>query len=504
LGIGANTAIFSLVNAVLLKPLPFREPERLVMVWEDAARIGFPKNTPAPANYVDWKTQTRSFEGMAALAQADYNLTGQGEPQRITAHRVTADLFPLLGVKPARGRAFTAEEEKPGSDGVVIISDGLWRDTFGADPALVGRDIMLNGQKRTVVGVMPEGFQFLDREVRLWVPLAQAPEDWANRGGHYLQVVARLKPGVTVEQADADVKTVMARISRDNPEEAEDLGAYVLPMRDELAGEVRRPLLMLVVAVAFVLLIACANIAGLLLSRSAARRREIAVRVALGAGRWRIVRQLLTESALLSVAGAAAGVLLALWSFAFLRRLIPPSMALTTSLSLDAGALLFTLVVSLVTATLFGLAPALQASKFEPGDTLKQGGGRGGVGGAARRLRGAFVVAEVALSLVLLVGAGLLIQSLNKLRGQYEGIKPENVLTLRTVLPQNRYSDHAQRESFYDNVLGRVRALPGVVSTGYGTAVPLAWKGGTSGFTVEGQPPPPGLGNDANERLVTP
>jgi predicted permease len=503
LGIGANTAIFSLVNAVLLRPLPFREPERLVMVWEDAAQLGFPKNTPAPANYVDWKTQTRSFEGMAALMPADYNLTGQGEPQRITAHAVTADLFPLLGVKPARGRGFTAEEEKPGSDGVVIISDGLWRDTFGADPALVGRDIMLNGAKRTVVGVMPGGFQFLDRDVRLWVPLAQAPEDWANRGGHYLEVVARMKPGVTVEQADADVKTVMARISRDNPEEAADLGAYVLPMRDELAGEVRRPLLMLVVAVAFVLLIACANIAGLLLSRSAARRREIAVRVALGAGRWRIVRQLLTESALLSTAGAAAGVLLALWSFAFLRRLIPPSMALAASLGIDARALLFTLVVSLITATLFGLAPALQASGFEPGDTLKQGGGRGGVGGAARRLRGAFVVAEVALSLVLLVGAGLLIQSLNRLRGQYEGMKPENVLTLRTVLPQNRYAEHAQRESFYDNVLGRVRALPGVVSAGYTTAVPLAWKGGTSGFTVEGQPPPPGLGNDANERLVT-
>jgi putative ABC transport system permease protein len=503
LGIGANTAIFSLVNAVLLRPLPFAEPERLVMIWEDAARIGFPKNTPAPANYVDWKTQTRSFEGMAALMTASYNLTGQGEPQKIAAHAVTADLFPLLGVRPARGRAFTPEEEKPGSDGVVILSHGLWRDSFGADPALVGRDILLNGEKRTVVGVMPEGFQFLDPWVRLWVPLAQAPEDWANRGGHYLQVVARMKPGVTAEQADADVKTVMARISRDNPEEAAELGAYVMPLRDELAGEVRRPLLMLVVAVAFVLLIACANIAGLLLSRSAARRREIAIRVALGAGRWRVVRQLLTESALLGLAGGAAGVLLALWSFAFLRRLVPPSMSLATPLAVDGRALLFTLLVSLLTATLFGLAPALQASKFEPGDTLKQGGGRGGVGGSARRLRGAFVVAEVALSLVLLVGAGLLIQSLNRLRGQYQGLRPGNVLTLRTVLPQNRYTDHAQREAFYDAVLGRVRSLPGVVTAGYTTTVPLTWKGGSSGVTIEGRPTPPGLGNDATHRQVT-
>jgi predicted permease len=503
LGIGANTAIFSLVNAVLLRPLPFREPERLVMVWEDAARIGFPKNTPAPANFVDWKTQTRSFEGMAALMFASYNLTGQGEPQKIAAHAVTADLFPLLGVKPARGRGFTPDEEKPGADGVVVISHGLWRDAFGADPGLVGRDIMLNGAKRTVIGVMPEGFQFLDPSVRLWVPLAQAPEDWANRGGHYLQVVARMKPGVSVEQADADVKTVMARISRDNPDEAAELGAYVLPLRDEVAGDVRRPLIMLVVAVAFVLLIACANVAGLLLSRSAARRREIAIRVALGAGRWRVVRQLLTESALLSLAGAAAGTLLALWSFAFLRRLVPPSMSLATSLNIDGRALGFTLLVSLVTATLFGLAPALQASKFEPGDTLKQGGGRGGVGGASRRLRGAFVVAEVALSLVLLVGAGLLIQSLNKLRGQYEGIRPDDVLTLRTVLPQNRYTEHAQREAFYDAVLARVRRLPGVVSAGYTTTVPLTWKGGTSGVSIEGRAPAPGLGNDANHRQVT-
>jgi putative ABC transport system permease protein len=440
---------------------------------------------------------------MSAVSSVSFNLTGVGEPQKIAGNAVTADLFPMLGVRPALGRGFSVEEEKPGSNKVVILSHGLWRDTFGGEPSIVGREVLLGGEKYTVVGVMPEGFQLLEPYVRLWVPLAQSAEDWANRGGHYLTVIGRMREGVTIEQADADVKTVMARISHDHPDEATDVGAYVLPLREQLAGEVRRPLLMLVVAVAFVLLIACANVAGLLLSRSAARRREIAVRVALGAGRWRVVRQMLTESALLSFAGSVAGLVLALWSFAFLRQLIPPAMSLKTNLAVDGRALGFTLLVSLVTTALFGLAPALQASKAGPNDALKQGGGRGGVGSAGRRLRGAFVVAEVALALVLLVGAGLLIQSLQKLSGQYTGIRPENVLTLRTVLPGTRYHEHSQREAFYDAVLGRVRALPGVVAAGYTTTVPLTWKGGTSGFTVEGRAPEPGLGNDANHRQVT-
>src|SRR5919107_1788529 len=298
LGIGANTAIFSLVNAVLLKPLPFPEAERLVMIWEDASSIGFPQNTP-----------------------------------------VTANFLPMLGVRPALGRAFNADEERPGSDHVAILSHGLWRDSYGEDRAIVGKEILLNGEKYTVVGVMPKGFQFMEPYLALWVPLAQAPEDWANRGGHYLRVVGRLKPGVSIEQADADIKTVMARISRDHPDEAENVGAFVQPLREQLAGEVRKPLMMLLVAVAFVLLISCANIAGLLLSRSVARRREIAIRVALGASGWRVVRQLLTESALLSLMGGALGMLLAMWSFAFLQQLVPPQMSLSAGPGVEGGGL---------------------------------------------------------------------------------------------------------------------------------------------------------------------
>ena len=504
LGIGANTAIFSLFNAVLLKPLPFTDPRQLVMLWEDASSIGFPRNTPAPANYVDWKTQTHSFEDMAALQTVSYNLTGAGEPQKLNGQAVTANLFQLLGTTPALGRTFTPDEEKPGSERVVILSNALWRDSFGGERSVLGREILLNGEKYTVAGVMPQGFRFLDPNTHIWVPLAQAPEDWANRGGHYLNVVGRMKQGITVEQADADLKTVMARIVRDHPDEAAGLGAFVLPLRDQLAGDVRRPLVMLLVAVAFVLLISCANIAGLLLSRSVARRREIAIRVALGASGWRVVRQLLTESALLSLMGGGLGLLLALWSFAFLQQLIPPSMALSAGLGIDGRVLVFTLLVSLVTGTLFGLAPALQASKAGPGEALKAGGGRGGTASGGRRLRNAFVVSEVALALVLLVGAGLLIQSLRKLQGQYSVIKPENVLTLMTTLPTGKYTEHSQREAFYDGVLARVRSLPGVVSAGYTTTVPLMWKGGTSGFVVEGRPAERGLGNDANHRQVTP
>ncbi|HEU4713056.1 MAG TPA: ABC transporter permease [Pyrinomonadaceae bacterium] len=505
LGIGANAAIFSVVNAVLLRPLQFRDPERLVILWEDASFAGFPLNTPAPANYVDWKNQTQSFEDMAATHESSMNLTGDGEPERVATRRVTANFFPLLGVQPLIGRGILPEEDQPQANKVVVLSYPLWQGRYGGDRNILNRTILLDGEKHTVVGVMPSGFQWIDTEERLWVPLALTPEQMRNRGGHYLTVVARLKPGIPMVQAQSEMNALMARIAKDYPQQTMEgkLGAVVRPLHEQLAGDSRRPLMVLLVAVGFVLLIACANIAGLLLARAAGRRREIAVRTALGASRLRIVRQLLTESLLLSVFGGIAGVVLATWSFGFFEKLIPEGMKESTTLYLDVSVLLFALLVSVATGIVFGLIPALQSARVDLNESLKQSGGRSG-SGASSRLRSGIIVFEVSLSLVLLVGAVLLIQTLFQLFNQYSVLAPEKVLTMRTVLPLTKYDEASKRNAFYQNVLQRVESIPGVVSAGYSTSVPLAWKGGTSGFYPEGlKDPIPGVAYDANHRQVS-
>jgi predicted permease len=501
LGIGANTAIFSLVNTVLIRQLPFDDPERLVMIWEDRTAAGSPRSDVAPANYADWRAQQSVFEDMAALKWQGFNLTGDGEPEKITAFGVTANFLPLLGVRPAIGRNFTAEEDRPGAAKAVILSYSLWQRRYGGEHSILGRDILLDREKYTVVGVMPADFEFMQGYIGLWVPAAFSTEELTQRDSAYLTVVARMKRGITIEQAQADILTITRRIARDYPNQAAGLGSAVVTLREQLTDRARRPLLVLLVAVGFVLLIACANLASLLLSRAATRRREIAVRAALGASRARLVRQLLTESVMLAGAGGAAGLLVAAWSFTYLKRLIPQGMTLSTQLEIDLPALGYALAVSIITGIVFGLAPALQASKLDLNQALKQAGGITSLGSGGNRLRGAFVVAQVALALALLFGAGLSMRSVFNLLNQYSGLQPEKLLAVRTA--SNAYGEHHRRTAFYDQVLERVKALPGVAAAGYTTSVPLQWKGGVSKLLIEDRQPKPGVSYHAVHRQVS-
>jgi len=486
LGIGANTALFSLVNAVLLRPLPYRDPDRLVMVWEDVTALGFPRNTPAPANYLDWKAQSTAFEKLVAYDHKTFNLTGWGEPERIDGERVAADLFSLLGVAPALGRAFLPAEDRAGAPSVALISDGLWRRRFGADPALMGRAITLDTRPVLVVGVMPRGFHFPSRKAEIWVPLAMDEKESANRGGHYLEVVGRLAPGLTLSQAQAEMEAIAARLQKDYLRTNTNVGAVVVPLHEELVGESRPALLVLLGAVAFVLLIACANVANLLLARGASREREIAVRAALGAGRGRLIRQFLTESLILSLTGGAAGIGLAAWGVRFLGSLVPESLASLQGPGLDTFVLIFCLGLSLLTGLLFGIGPALQVSRVDLIERLKEGSLSRGSG--RNRMRGALVVSEIALALLLLAGAGVMLKSFARLRGQDPGFRPDRLLTIRMVLSEAKYPGAAERRAFYDRLLGRVASLPGVESEAMVSYLPLTFTGGHYSFSIEGSP----------------
>jgi putative ABC transport system permease protein len=490
LGIGANTAIFSVVNTVLLQPLPYKDPDRLMMVWEDDTKRGFPRDTPAAANYIDWRDQNQVFEGMAAIADASFNLTGVGEPERIDGRRVTANLFPLLGVEPGLGRAFTPEEDRPGAGRVVIISHGLWQRRFGSDANIIGSPISLNGESHTVVGVTPPQFQFPAREVELWVPMAFTEREAANRGNHYLEIVARTKPGVTVEQAQAEMTTIAARLEQQYPDQNTDLGAVVVPLHEHVAGDIKPALLILLGAVGFVLLIACANVANLLLARAAVRQKEIAIRIALGASRLRLVRQFLTESVLLAAIGGLVGLALALWGVNLLKAFIPENISQVKALTIDSRVLAFTLLVSLVTGLIFGLAPALQASSFNLNETLKEGGRDSSAGSRGNRIRSLLVIAEVAISLILLIGAGLLINSFVRLSNVDPGFRTDNLLTMQIVLPVQKYPDRARRSVFYTELVQRIEALPGVRSAAVTNWIPLVRQGDSIGFNIEGRPDP--------------
>jgi putative ABC transport system permease protein len=504
LGIGANTAIFSLVDAVLLRPMPFPEPDRLVMVWEDFSRMGFPENTPAPANFVDWKKQNHVFSGMAAMASRTYNLTGDGDPEKVEGYATEWSTFPLLGVNAALGRTFLPEEDRPEGRKVVVISHGLWQRRFASDRGLVGRDLQINGEKYTVIGVMPAGFHFPTRESEVWTPLAFTDQEWARRGAHFLRVIARLKPGISLEQARADMSVIGLRLEKEYPGNNFQMGVRVTPLHEQYVGRLKNGLIVLMVAVACVLLIACANIANLLLARTAGRTREMAVRTALGAGGLRVARQLLTENLLLAALGGALGVILALWSFDVLKLLVPAELSQAVPLRLDFRVLAVTVGATLLTGLLFGLAPVLQARRMDLNDALKTGGARGGFGGRSG-MRNALVMMEVALALVLLIGAVLLIRSFANLRGVDTGFQTKDVLTFRLVLQDSKYPDGAKRAAFFDRVLEKLQSLPGVQDVGFTSALPLVWKGGSSTFSVEGRPKSAdNLPYDANNRVVSP
>ena len=509
LGIGATAAIFSVVDTVLLRSLPYREPQRLVSVFEDVSGAGFPRNTPAPGNYADCKAQTQIFEDAAATLQRVYNLTGgpsgrSGDPEELQGAGVTHNLFSMLGTKPALGRVFLPEEDRPGAAHVALIGHGLWKRRFGGDRSLIGRDILLNGEKYTVVGVMPPGFSYPFKDTEIWSPIAFAPGQLTNRGMHYLYVVARLRPGVTLAKANAELEVLGKRLARAYPETNREIQRFFAePLHETYTRESRSGLIVLMAAVAFILLIACANIANLLLSRATGRQREIAVRTALGAGRVRIVRQMLTESALLAAGGGLLGILLADWCFNFLKNLIPEDLSQTVALALDLRVLGFAVAISLVSSFLFGMAPALQVSKLDLNDVLKEGG-RGSAGSRRRIFRNLLVIGEVALSLMLLVGSGLLLESFSRLRGLDPGFRADHVLTVRLEVPGSKYGDFAKRSEFFERVLERVRALPGVKVAGFTSALPLTWDGGTNGFTPEGIVLDPSFNYDANNRVVTP
>jgi putative ABC transport system permease protein len=501
LGIGANTAVFSAVDTVLLRPLPFNDPSRLAFVWEDVSYIGFPRNTPAPANYVDWAKQNHVFETMAALFGRAYNLAGGGSPPEfIIGSAVTSGFFPLLGVSARLGRTLDSSDEKSG-DHPVVISFSLWQRRYGGDGSIIGRSINMSDQAYTVVGVMPREFRFPDRKTDFWIPARFTPAELARRGSHYLNVVARLKPGVSWERARLDMNTIAKRLQKDYPMTNDRVGAVVVPFSEEISGDSRTGLIVLLAGAGFVLLIACANVANLLLARASARRRELALRTALGAGRWRLITQLITENLLLASAGGLGGILLARTGLVLLERLVPPRLDRTLTLNIEV--LMFSLLVTAATGLIFGVLPALHATRLDVNEDLKQGG-RSNIGSRGGFPQDALVVAEVAMSLVLLTGAGLMMKTLAQLRSLDLGFQPDRLLTMRTNLPYPKYKEEQKRLRFSDSVLEQVRAMPGVKSAAFASNLPFTTEGNTTGFQIEGRPKPqPGEMNDTLYRVGT-
>jgi putative ABC transport system permease protein len=487
LGIGANSAIFSVVNAVLLRPLPFDQPDSLVFLNEkspvlDEMSISYP-------NFTDWRAQNQSFEKMGVYNRGSYNLTGAGEAERIVTAQMSADLFSVLRVNALHGRLFTNDEDKPGAAPVVILSYGLWQRRFGGQTSILNQAITLNGKSYTVIGIMPQSYAYPTR-AEMYVPVGQLSDQpgWQQRGNHPgLYGVARLKPGVTIEQADADMNTIAVNLEKQYPDSNPGNRVRLRPLMEIFVVDVRRALWVIFGAVGFVLLIACANIANLLLARATARKKEMAIRTAVGASRRRIVQQLLTESVLLSLIGGAIGLVLARWGVDLILYMSPDAIPRSREIGLDWTVLAFTIGISFLTGILFGLIPAIQAGEVDVHETLKETG-RGTTG--RQWLRSSLVVLEVATTLVLLIGAGLLIRSFYQLQKVNPGFSHEHLTSFSVSLPEKKYANQEARSTFYNTLLENVRALPGVESAAAASGLPLGNNGWQTSFTVDGQPPP--------------
>lgn len=497
LGIGATTAIFSVVNAVLLRPLPFVEPGRLLMVYETNLQRGFNRGSVSYPNFADLRDQNHVFEKMSSYHSGDFILTGRGEPLRLQGAIVNADLFQLLGVTASLGRTFLPDEDKPGDGRVVILSNRLWRTHFNSDPGVLGNSLVLDGKNFTVVGVMPEGFQFpvQNEPVELWSTIAgeASGEDpmTSHRGAHYMNAIARLKPGVTIEQARADLETIAGRLEQQYPDTNSHRGVFIESALESLVTDVRLALLVILGAVGCVLLIACANVANLLLARATSRHKEMAIRAALGASRLRVMRQLLTESILLAILGGSIGLLLALWGTNLLVSIIGNDVPRSAEIGMDGRVLGFTLLVSLLTGVVFGLVPALHSSKTDLTESLKEGG-RGSTEGSRRNtMRGALVIIEVAIAVVLLAGAGLLIQSLLRLQHVNPGFNPKNVLSFSLGLPEVKYSTQKQID-FFNQIVSRIESIPGVQVASAVLPLPLSSDRIRITFETEGRSIPRG------------
>jgi putative ABC transport system permease protein len=493
LGIGANTAIFSVVNAVLLRPLPFKDSGRLVIVFETTQTV--PRDFVSVPNLEDYRAGTRSFEEFATFVPQSVNMTGAGEPERVVGAFTTSSLFALLNVNVERGRALGAEDDAVGGGLVAVLGNEYWQRRFGGDPSVVGRPLTFNGEPFTVVGVMPAGFQFHGVAPDVMLPAHKWPNYQVARSSHSAWVFGRLKPGVSRETAQAELGAIAKRLEEAYPADNKGRGVEVIGLQEEQVEDIRPALLILLAAVGFILLIACANIANLLLARGASRRKEVALRSALGASRVRLLRQLLTETLLLALLGGAAGLVFAQWGVDALLSLnsanIPLQGGFRVDAALDSRVLLFSLGLSVLTGLVFGIVPALQLSKADLNSDLKEGGKTEGSGGSRSRLRGAFVVSQVALSLVLLVGAGLLLNSFYRLLRAEPGFDPRNLLTMEYRLPKNRYPKGGQQWAFHKEVVERVSRVPGVESAAVVRGLPFSGNGGSLTYLVPDRPAPP-------------